>query len=295
MRSALFVLSLAGLLLSGAPALALQSEQNHAAGHDMAHDPKAATPAAAASHEHTPSADFDNDKALRISQAAIGTTLEDFSFTDANGRPVKLSDYRGKPLVISLIYTSCYHVCPTITRRLHKVVGVAQQALGADSFSVITVGFDAPKDTPQAMQGFAKSQDISLPQWQFLSTDAPTIERLSKALGFIYFASPKGFDHLSQVTLVGPEGKVYRQVYGDNFEVPVMVEPLKELVTGVQSAHPGLEGISNRIRLFCTVYDPATQGYRTDYSLFIEAGVGALIIGLVVTFLVRESRKKRKG
>jgi protein SCO1/2 len=247
-------------------------------------------------HQHAPSADFDSNAALKISQAVIGHTVGDYRFTDITGKTVKLSDYRGKPLVVSLVYTSCFHVCPSITRYLHKVVNIAQDALGPDSFSVITIGFDTANDTPQAMRNFARQQDVNKRQWQFLSADAATIEGLTKDLGFIYYASPKGFDHLAQATVIDPQGKVYRQVYGDSFDTPLLVEPLKELVTGVVTQHGGFAGLSRRIRLFCTVYDPATQSYRTDYSLFVGIAVGGFILTFAVVFLIREARgKPRQG
>lgn len=283
MRSGVQVLLLLGMSLCSAPLWAAE----HASGHSAA----AAAPAA---HQHPPSPDFDNAAALKISQAVIGHAVGDYQFTDAAGQTVKLSDYRGKPLVVSLVYTSCYHVCPAITRHLHKMVNVGQQALGPDSFAVITIGFDTPNDTPQAMQGFARQQSVDLPQWRFLSADAATIEGLIKDLGFIYYASPKGFDHLAQATVIDPQGKVFRQVYGDNFDTPLLVEPLKELVTGVVSQHGGFAGISDRIRLFCTVYDPATQSYRTDYSLFVGIAIGGFILTFVVVFLVREVRRKSR-
>src|SRR3972149_1901609 len=49
---------------------------------------------------------FDEAEALRISQAAIGNQLGDYTFLDRSGRTVRLSDYRGKPLVISMIFTN---------------------------------------------------------------------------------------------------------------------------------------------------------------------------------------------
>ena len=282
---------------SGLPALllmvmALCTAPLRAAEHVGDHSTGAAP---AAAHQHPPSADFDNNAALRISQAVIGHAVGDYHFTDAEGKTVKLSDYRGKPLVVSLVYTSCYHVCPTITRHLHKMVNVAQEALGPDSFAVVTIGFDTLNDTPQAMQGFARQQGVNLSQWRFLSTDAATMEGLIKDLGFIYYASPKGFDHLAQATVIDSQGKVYRQVYGDNFDTPLLVEPLKELVTGVASQHGGFAGLGSRIRLFCTVYDPATHSYRTDYSLFVGIAIGGFILTFTAVFLVREVRRKSRN
>jgi protein SCO1/2 len=92
--------------------------------------------------------EYDRQDALKLSQAAIGRPLEDHVLRNVAGQSFELSSLRGKPLVISMIYTSCHHVCPTITRNLGKAIDIAREALGDDSFSVVTVGFDWAVDTP---------------------------------------------------------------------------------------------------------------------------------------------------
>ena len=92
--------------------------------------------------------EYDRDDAFEISQAAIGQTLESHVLRDVDGQSFDLASLRGKPLVVSMIYTSCHHVCPTITKNLATAVDIAREALGDDSFSVVTVGFDWAVDTP---------------------------------------------------------------------------------------------------------------------------------------------------
>ena len=43
------------------------------------------------------------------------------------------------------------------------------------------------------------------------------------------------------LTLIDQNGKIYRQVYGDNFELPALGEPLKKLVGNVQTQYPGCD------------------------------------------------------
>jgi len=242
---------------------------------------------------HTRGPDFDAKIALATSQAAIGRTLEDITLRDRNGKAVQLSGYRGKPLVISVIYTSCYHICPATTQHLAKVVQTARAALGEDSFRVVTIGFDTAKDNPDAMRSFARQQGVDLPGWEFLSTDAPSIARLVNNIGFLYYSSPKGFDHLMQATVVDANGKIYRQVYGMTFDTPLLVEPLKELVLGEKPGESMFDGLWSKVKLFCTTYDPANDRYRLDYSLFIGMFIGFLIIASGVFYLVRELRRGR--
>ena len=242
---------------------------------------------------------YSEAEALEISQAAIGRELARLEFTNSFGQPVKLADYSGQPLLVSLIFTSCHHVCPALTRHLKTAVDAAREALGHDSFKVVTIGFDTPNDTPERMRDFARKQGINDPDWVFLSASAETMAELVENLGFIYFTTPRGFDHITQVTIVDRNGIIYQQVYGGAFELPWLVEPLKDLVFNrPQSAHNLFSGMIDRVKLFCTVYDPNTGRYRFDYSLFVQIAIGSFVIlGVIIYLLVeiRRARRRKKG
>jgi protein SCO1/2 len=238
---------------------------------------------------------YSEDEALKISQAAIGRELANLEFTDSFGQPVKLADYAGQPLLVSLIFTSCHHVCPALTRHLKTAVDVASEALGHDSFKVVTIGFDTPNDTPERMQDFARKQGIDDPNWAFLSGSPDVMAQLVENVGFIYFNTPRGFDHITQVTIVDRHGKIYQQVYGGTFELPWLVEPLKDLVFNrPQSTHNFFSSMVDKVKLFCTVYDPNTGRYRFDYSLFVQIAIGGLAVLAVFTYLLVETRRARR-
>jgi protein SCO1/2 len=239
------------------------------------------------------SVQYDEATALARSQAAMGRPVGDHAFLDGNGQRITLGALRGKPVVISLIYTSCYHICPTVTTNLAKVVTVARDALGEDSFSVLTIGFDTANDTPDRMRVFARQRGIELRDWHFVSTDAATLEQLAREIGFGYFRTPKGFDHLIQATVLDAEGTVYRQIYGMTPEPPALVEPLKELLYGHPVAASPLASLMNNIKLFCTVYDPTTGRYHFDYSLFVAIAIGLVTLGATAVFIARAWRKSR--
>lgn len=243
---------------------------------------------------------YNPDRALEISQAAIGNTIGDYELLDHLGAPVNLrSDHAGRPLVISMIFTSCHHVCPQTTKHLVTAVDAAREALGTDSFDVVTIGFDVAHDTPSAMGAFARKQNVNEPGWRFLSASKETIEQLSNDLGFIFFPTARGFDHINQSSIITRDGQVYSQVYGVTFELPWLVEPMKELVFNRPgSAGHLVAGLVDRVKLFCTVYDPTTGRYRFDNSLFFQIFAGGTFILALVTYLIREmilARRARKS
>jgi protein SCO1/2 len=243
-----------------------------------------------------PVKEFRYKEVLQQSQDAIGNVLGNHPLTDHNSHALSIDDLRGKPLVLSLIYTSCYQICPMTTRHLAKVVDKARAALGEDSFNVAVLGFDAYNDSPQAMIHFARKQGIDNRGWRLLSASPDTITALSEELGFEFYSSPNGFDHITQATVIDAEGRIYRQVYGEVFDTPLLVEPLKELVLGQPKPNQTLlSELINKVRFFCTTYDPARDAYHFDYSLFIGMAIGASIILTGLFLLVREFRRGRRS
>ncbi|HEB92732.1 MAG TPA: SCO family protein [Gammaproteobacteria bacterium] len=233
---------------------------------------------------------IDDQAALAFSQAAIGRPLNDYSLLDREGKPVKFTDYRGKPLLISMIYSSCFHTCPVITQYLARAVKLARSAVGEDGFNVVSIGFDARYDRPDSMKTFARQRGVSDdPYWKFLSaTDATVIQQLSDNLGFIFTKTHTGFDHLAQITVIDGEGKIYRQIYGENFNPPVLVETLKEIVFGNSvSSEISFASFVNKARLWCTIYDPNSNTYRFDYSMVAGLGVTFIILAIFIYIIVR--------
>ncbi|MDH3757483.1 MAG: SCO family protein, partial [Gammaproteobacteria bacterium] len=170
--------------------------------------------------------EYDKDSALAFSQAAIGARLDNYRLRDTHGQAFELAQLEGRPLVVSMIYTSCHHVCPMITQNLALGIDVAREALGTDAFSAVTIGFDWKNDSPERMRQFAVQQGaVDVPSWHFLAADASTIDVLSENLGFLFYPSAKGFDHLVQTTIVDRNGVIYRQLYGVDIDTQTLVEP----------------------------------------------------------------------
>jgi len=237
---------------------------------------------------------FDEKAALKASQEVIGKPVGDYVLTDRAGRPIRLSSYRGRPLLVNFVYTGCGQVCPTTTRVLARAVAEAQRVFGEDAFSTLTIGFNLPFDSPPAMADFARRHGVALPNWEFASAEAATVTRLTRDFGFSYVATLGGFDHVTQVTIVDGNGRIYRQIYGDSFDLPLLIEPLRNLVTGSALPAPGMAQMLDKIRILCTVYDPASGRYRLNYALFIEIFSGLTIIGGVLLFLIKERRPGRR-
>lgn len=227
---------------------------------------------------------LDEKTAFTLSQSAIGKPVGDFVLLDREGRPVELSRYRGKPLLVNFIYTACFQVCPTVTRNLQKALEGTVDVLGADRFNVVSIGFNQPFDSPLALKNFAVQYGIRLPNWEFLSPAPAILGELTNNFGFSYVATTAGFDHLNQVTMVDADGRIFRQVYGEKFTPADLAEPLKAMIAGaaIPPETSTLQEIIARVRILCSIYDPVTGRYRTNYAVYFQiAGFSTFMVFLI--------------
>jgi protein SCO1/2 len=240
---------------------------------------------------------LDEREALRVGEAAIGSAVPDVVLFDRQGHPVHLADYRGKPLLVSFIYTGCFQVCPTQTRALHEAVKGLDVMLGPQQFNVVSIGFNQPFDSPEAMRSFARQHRIDYANWEFLSPPRERVDLLTKAFGFSHVATPAGFDHVLGVTVVAPDGRIHAQVYGDRLRADQLGVPLRQLILGAppSSQTSTLSTLVERVRILCTVYDPDTGEYRYDYKLIFELIGGALFFSSVLIYGLLEWRDQRRA
>ncbi len=242
---------------------------------------------------------LDQAAALRASQSVVGKLPDDYSMSDRAGQPVSLSGFRGKPVLVNFVYTGCFDVCPTSSVALYKAVAAMRDRFGVDQFAVVTIGFNQPTDSPLAMRDFSKRLRIKDPNWEFLSPRAKDVAALTRDFGFSYVPTPMGFDHTLQVSLLDAEGRIHRQVYGQAFSADALGEPLKQLLTGslrsgsVLTRSSGVADLIGKVRILCSVYDPSTGEYRTDYTLYLEIAGGLTFLITMLVLAIQEWRGRR--
>ena len=231
---------------------------------------------------------LDAKAVYETSQAAVGGRLGEHVLRDQNNAPLALAEFRGRPLVISLIFTSCSSICPVTTEHLRDAVADARAVLGGAGFAVLTFGFDARGDRPAQLKAFASTHRLNgIADWHLASADEATTEALLADLGFSWRAAAGNLDHVTQTSIIDAEGRVYRQIYGETFPLPVFMEPLKDLVLGRTTQSLAPEDLWNRLTFLCTVYNPLTRAYRFDYGILFGIFFGALSLILVAVVILR--------
>jgi len=148
-------------------------------------------------------------------QAALGRDIPDVTLIDENGTTLRLRNWEGTPVLISPIFTSCPHVCPTITTSLNEAT--ADIAGLGSTWQVISVSFD-PGDTVEDLKAFRDAQ--ALPANWTLAIAAPEqLDALLGTLDFRYVAlEGGGFAHPSAVAVVDAGMRVSGYLHGLHYE-----------------------------------------------------------------------------
>jgi protein SCO1/2 len=94
-----------------------------------------------------------------------GTPAPNFTLTDQNGQQVSLAQFRGKPVILTFLYTHCPDACPLTAEHLHQ----SMQQLGSDAskIGVIAVSTDPVGDTPSAARSFSQAHTMQ-DYWHYL-------------------------------------------------------------------------------------------------------------------------------
>lgn len=94
-----------------------------------------------------------------------GVPAPGFSLTDQFGKQVSLSQFKGKPVVVTFMYTHCPDVCPLIAEKLHTV----EQSLGSDAqkVAILAISVDPKGDTRAAAMTFSEQHKMT-DYWHFL-------------------------------------------------------------------------------------------------------------------------------
>lgn len=151
--------------------------------------------------------DHQHHQTLESSHMAKGSLFDlELSFTDAKNQPVTLRSLAGNPVIMSMVYTRCQSICPTMAGNMLSI----QQKLNEKDrarTTFVLVSFDSA-DSPEDLAAFARKMRLD-DRWVMLRGDADSVRQLGAALGFQYRKNPDGgFSHSATTYVLDQKGRV---------------------------------------------------------------------------------------
>ena len=170
-----------------------------------------------------------------------GDEIPDFALLNQDGKRIRLSQYKGKALALTFIFTRCpqpdqcalmSNNFAAVDRELAKTPGVY------DRVHLLSISFDPDYDTPKVMRSYGaghtgRYSDESFQHWEFATGSKDEVKGISQFFGLRYYHDTATGDeqviHSLRTAVIGPDGKLFKLYRGNEWKPEEIVADLKSL------------------------------------------------------------------
>lgn len=208
-------------------------------------------------------------------------------FRNTKGDWITLADLfdTGRPVLLSLNYSSCPMLCREQLNGLVRDLKLLQLSAG-DDYHVVSVSIDPmemPEKAKATQEKYVKQYGRSgaAHGWHFLVGGEESIKSLADAVGFRYKYLPdrQEYSHTAAVMVCSPTGMVTRYLYGVRYEERTLRMSLVEASEGTIGTP------MDQVFLFCFAYDHTEGRYGPVAQRIMSIGGGMFAAALAVALL----------
>ena len=170
-----------------------------------------------------------------------GDAIPDFALLNQDGKAIRLSQYKGKALALTFIYTRCPQPdqCTlmsqnfaAIDRELQNLPDVYAQT------HLLSITFDPDYDTPKVLRSYGASHterysDETFQHWEFATGTKDEIKGMAQFFGMRYYHDTESGDeqviHSLRTAVIDKNGKLVKLYRGNEWKPAEIVEDLKTL------------------------------------------------------------------
>lgn len=154
----------------------------------------------------------------------IGETVPDFKLVDQDGKDLRLSDLRGKAVVLTFIYTRCPlpNFCPLMSKNFADL----EQRLSKEfpnQYQLLSITMDPGFDRPEVLKEYAARYEANLRNWSFATGDPQQIQFIAGLTGLYYVWEGGLISHDLRTVLIGPDGRLVH-IWKSNVWTPYEVQ-----------------------------------------------------------------------
>jgi protein SCO1/2 len=163
------------------------------------------------------------DKALAKNSSArtildLGQHVPDFFVTDQNGQPVALSQFSGKVVAMTFVYTRC--PLPNFCFRLSNNFGQIQKRFGKQmghDLILLTITLDPTTDQPEALAKYASIWKANGAFWRFLTGPPDAIKDITARFGVVSSIDEGAITHSLHTVVIDRQGNLAANLEGNEF------------------------------------------------------------------------------
>ncbi len=159
-----------------------------------------------------------------------GEKAPDFTLVTQDEKVFTLgTDGRGRPLLLTFIFTSCPGACPYVVEECLQAARAAGKGRPAkDRPLVVAVSFDPTVDTPKRHREHMKENRLKPSEIVFLTGSAGAVEKVTRDWAVSVGRDEKGdIFHGFQTAVIDREGTIVARYYGAGIDMAKLTADAK--------------------------------------------------------------------
>lgn len=163
-----------------------------------------------------------------------GEPLPDFALTNQDGKRIRFSDYKGKVLAFTFIYSRC--PLPDFCIRMSDHFARLQKTLSKEKnldgkWHLLTISFDPAYDTPAVLKKYGKNYGADFSTWEFATDSLSTITKLADGLDLTTQQDEGGLiAHNLRTVLLDRKGNLVKIIKGNEWTPDEVVNDVRKLI-----------------------------------------------------------------
>ena len=174
-------------------------------------------------------------KLLEAPRATVkpGETVPDFTLTDQTGRPVTLSQWAGKVVAVTFIYTNCPlpDYCFRLSNNLSQINQRFAGRMGRD-LVLLSISFDPVRDQPKVLAKYASTFKADPETWRFLTGPLDKVKAVTSQFGLNYWPEEGYLTHTMHTLVIDRQGRLAADFEGNQFTARQLGDYVEALMSG---------------------------------------------------------------
>ena len=170
-----------------------------------------------------------------------GDAIPDFQLVNQDGKPIHLSQYAGKALALTFVYTRCPQPdqCTLMSNNFAAIDQELQKQPDVYAKThLLTISFDPDYDSPKVMRSYGASHtgrysDETFQHWEFATGSSDQVKGIAQFFGLRYFHDTESGEdqviHSLRTAVIGPDGKLVKLYRGNEWKPAEIVSDLQSL------------------------------------------------------------------
>ena len=166
----------------------------------------------------------------------VGDLMPDYPYTNQLGEVTRISDFRGKTVALTFIFTRCPlpDFCPRMTKQFNEIQKTfkADESI-KDKWHLVTLSFDPDFDTPTSLRLYGERNGYDPDNWTLVTGALIDIDAITEQFGMVFFRDEGtiNFNHNLRTVVIGPDGRIRYVLIGNAWETERLDEEMRKVMS----------------------------------------------------------------